>query len=370
MSTLISLAFTAALAVLTAAPALEAPAPVFEPDATLRALGHDEGRRTALNQLVALTPADRTRAAAFGERALAKALSALAADPKARIGHRLRAVEALALLVGVSAVPALAERLRHVGTPEELAVARAAAVALRGLHADAELATMAGADDPEIRATVAAAGANPEDLCGRLGDPWPVVRGAAARGLARHPDRAVCVAAGLTDRDPSVRSAALETIGAAGVQAAGPVLRTLANDSAAPVILRAQAVVALGRLGDAEPARKILATHLAKGGIVPLAEAAVSALAATDTAAHREMLRRALTSESGVVVASAARVLAALGDTEARPALEQARGRVDARHRDQIDAALARLTAAGAPPVGEAAPGSTLGDDPADADPE
>ena len=37
-------------------------------------------------------------------------------------------------------------------------------------------------DDPEIRATVAAAAAKPEDLCARLKDPWPIVRAAAARG--------------------------------------------------------------------------------------------------------------------------------------------------------------------------------------------
>jgi HEAT repeat protein len=350
-------------------------APVFDPDATLRALGHDEGRQAALDQLSALSPPDRARAMAHGDGAFSKALATLAADAKARMGHRLRAVEAMAVLVGAPAVPALAERLRHTGTPEETAVARVAAVALRGLHAKAELAAASAADDPEIRATVAAAAAKPEDLCARLKDPWPIVRAAAARGLATQGEGAACIVGALQDRDVSVRAAALQTCGLAGVKAAVPALRALAGDAAAPVPMRADAVVALGRLNETEPARRILSTHLAKGGIVPLAEAAVSALAAVDTPESREALHKALASQNGSVVAGAALALAAFGDQTARPEIEQARKRVDARHRFPVDAALRRLGAATAPTAGEdpGAPSPDTGDtgpDPADSDPE
>jgi HEAT repeat protein len=343
------------------------PAPTFDPAATLRALGHDLGRETALSQVDRLQrrPADRAQALAYEGGALPAALARLSADATARMAHRLRAVEVLAGLAGADAVPALAERLRHTGTPEETAVARTAAIALRGLDAAAALAPAATADDPEIRATVAAAGAAPDDLCIRLTDAWPFVRAAAARGLARHPDRAACLAGAMQDPQPTVRSAVIQAAGFAGVAAVAPGLRTIAGDAGAPVPLRVEAVVALGRLGDDAPALRILNTHLEKGGIVPLAEAAVGALAARDTPENRAHLRRALLSEAGGVVLAAARGLSGFGDTEALPDLRAARDRVGARYRSPLDRVLEHL---GDPPRAE--PLEPGGPDPADVDPE
>ena len=340
-------------------------APPFEPAATLRALRHDEGRASALKVLDALSPAERAAAAAFDERAIPRALAELAADAEARIGHRLLAVEVLARLAALAAVEPLSERLRHTGTPEEIAVARAAAVALRGLGARAALAPAATSPDPEVRATVAGAAAAPDTLCAALKDPWPVVRAAAARGLAGRPAESPCLLLAFDDRDAPVRIAAIQAAGQAGVKAAAPPLRALAAETNAPLPLRVEAVVALGRLGDTEPAQKVLNTHLAKGGIVPLALGAVAALAAADRPESRETLRRALDSKAESVVAGAALALAALRDTEARPALERARERVHARHREAVEQALERLAPGAAP-----ATGSPTSDDPAAADPE
>ena len=78
---------------------------------------------------------------------------------------------------------ALFEELKAMGTPDAYFFAARILrdcfdVGGKGLDA------ATGAGDPEIRATVAAAAAKPEDLCARLNDPWPIVWAAAARGLA------------------------------------------------------------------------------------------------------------------------------------------------------------------------------------------
>ncbi|MCK6576183.1 hypothetical protein L6V77_34460, partial [Myxococcota bacterium] len=193
----------------------------------------------------------------------------------------------------------------------------------------------------------------------------PLVRAAAARGLAVHPDRAACLVGAVADTSPAVRSAVFQAVGVAGVGAAGPALRAVAGDAGAPVPLRVEAVLALGRLGDTEPATRIVNTHLEKGGIVPLAEAAVGGLAARDTPEHRALLRRALASEAGGVVLVAARALAALDDTEALPALRAARARIGARYRPGLDRVLVHF---GDPPPAD--PFDAPGPDPAEADPE
>jgi HEAT repeat protein len=81
-------------------------------------------------------------------------------------------------------------------------------------------------------------------------------------------------------------------------------------------------VVALGRLGDLEPAQRILEKHLADGSVVPLAVAAVRALQeATDAPTAAALLRRALGSPDGSVQAAAARALATRTDPESRAAV-------------------------------------------------
>lgn len=359
---------------LLALPATAAAGAPFDPEATLRALSHDLGRETALSQLEGLgTPGraeERVHALRHEGGAVPAALARLTSDAGVRMAHRLRAVEVLAGLAGDGAVAPLSERLRHTGSPEETAVARAAAIALRGLRATEALATAATSADPEIRATVAAAGAAPDDLCARLVDSWPLVRAAAARGLAGHPARAACLVGALDDKAPTVRAAAFWAVGVAGVVAAAPGLRAVAGDAGAPLPLRVEAVLALGRLGDVAPALRIVNTHLEKGGIVPLAEAAVGALAARDTPEHRTLLRRALTSEAGGVVLAAARALGAFGDADAVPELRAARVRIGARHRAALDRILAHLgEPAAAEPLEPVGP-DTAGSDPAESDPE
>ncbi len=379
---MIAFTFAVPVALLAAADATPPTAPpAFEPAATVRALAHDEGRPTALKQLLALPAKQRGFALTADDAAIPHALDALLTDASAEIGFRLAAIQALVYLAGgatpevrESTAATLAQRLPHLGTPEETAIAREAAIGLRGLKALPLLAAASASDDPEIRATVAATAAAPADLCARLKDPWPVVRAAAARGLALgDATGSACVAGALSDTDATVRAAAVRAAGEARVAEALPALRALAGDSAGPVPLRVDALYALGRLGELEPARMVLNTHLAKGGIVPLAEGAVSALAQSDAPGDRALVRQALSSEAGPVVLLAAQALARAGDAESLSSIQAARPRVDARHREALDAAIEQLKALTAPP-GESpsAPvDSNLNNhDPADDDPE
>jgi HEAT repeat protein len=293
---------------------------VFDPVASVRALGHDDARPGALRQILRL---DAVELSAARGADLAGPVAALVPDPKVPVADRILAARVLALLARPEAVPALADQAGRDASPEDVAVARESALALRQMSATDALVPLLAARDPEVRATAAAAGANPERLCALAReDAWPAVRAAAARGLTHHADRAACLADALTDADAGVALTAARTLAETRSEAAHPALRRVAGDAQADVPLRREAVIALGRLGDLEPAEKILAKHLADGAIVPLAEAAVEALAAARTEASAAQLRRALGSAAPSVQRVAARALATRDDAESRAALD------------------------------------------------
>jgi hypothetical protein len=245
------------------------------------------------------------------------------------------------------------------GTPADRALAREASRILQRVGPAALLRPALEATDPEVRAiALEAAGESPQ-LCAALSDPWETLRLAAVRGLSRLPGEADCLAAALNDTSPAVRGAAVGALGDAQVKAAVPALRKVAGDATGPVLVRAEALAVLGRLGDLGPARTVLETHLDKGGIVPLALGSIAALAESKEPADRARLRRVLDSKEGAVAARAAHALALLGDKESLDALRALRTRLGPRHRDEVDQALEML---GVAPAGEA--------DPADLDDE
>lgn len=315
----------------------------FDPGAAARALAQPDARTGALRQLNRLGRIDLDAARAAGLGAVA---ATVAVDAKVPFTDRVLAIRAAAVLGG-GAVPPVLAPLTTPGAdaePEAVALAREAARALRQLGAADALEPALAAHDPEVRAHAAWAGAGGEALCRLLAeDPWSDVRAGAAHGLARHPDAAACIAPALADADPKVQQAAVAT----AIEAPDPrlrePLRKLAGDAKAPVTARADAFVALGHIGDIEPAEKALALHLDKGGIVPLAEAAVRAMAAAGVEPAR--LRPALASEAPVVQLAAARALVAAGDRESLDALRALRERVDPRRRAVVDGLIERLGA-------------------------
>lgn len=311
----------------------------FDPSASARALSQPEARTGALRQLIGLGRLDLQVARSTG---LGTAAAAVAADEAVGFTDRVLAVRAAALLGGEAVPAVIAPLLSAEGEPEAVALARESARALRQLGAVDALAPALRSADPEVRAHAAWAGAGGAALCGLLADdPWSEVRIGAARGLARHPAAVSCIAGALGDADHKVQQAAVATAIATPDPALREPLRALAGDARAPTAARADAFVALGHLGDTEPARKALAVHLDKGGIVPLAEASVRALAAAG--APPEQIRAALQSEEPVVQLAAARALVAAGDRESADALRALRSRIDPRRRGTVDALLERL---------------------------
>ncbi len=287
------------------------------------------------------------------EGPLGEALVTVVADPQADFEGRVLAVRAAALLRVRAAVPALATIAANPDDPGSTALARESTRALRQLGAVDALAPLLDSTDPEIRALAAGAGAGGAALCAVLtGDRWPAVRVAAVHGLVRAArQHAACLAPLLADPDPRVAGAALEGARLSGAPELRGPLRAVAGNPKALVQLRSAAFVALAAQGDTGPAAQALRTHLEKGGIEPLARAAVAALAlAGDTAA----LRSALASRSPEVRLDAALRLA--GDPESRGALEALLPALPPRSRAQLGEALR-----GAAPTGP---------DPADADPE
>lgn len=250
---------------------------------------------------------DRAAIAAARQQGLPAQIAQMIGDPQQPIAARLHAARALARLGGAEALNALAPLAAADATPEERALARASAKALKQLHAAPQLAAALASRDPEVRALAASAGAAPDTLCAVLAtDPWPTVRVAAAQGLARVPAQATCLAAGLNDRDPRVRTAAARSAIATRQPALRQPLRRLAGDAGAPLSARTEALVALAALGDLAPARAVLATHLRDGGIEPLALAAIRGFAVADDWAA---VRQAIESSAPAVVAAAARRL-------------------------------------------------------------
>ncbi len=286
----------------------------FDPTAAVKALQQKDARRGALRQILNLNAVDLKAARAAP---LAQLCAVVVDDATLPFQDRVLAARAAALLGGSGAVAALATAAKGAETPENVALARESAVALRQLRALEALGGAVGSSDPEVRMTVAAAGAAPGRLCALLqGDAWPRVRAAAARGLASHQDLAGCLAKGLEDADERVQIAAATAAGASGQAALVAALRRLAGRPGAAVPARAEALVSLARLGDVAPARVVLTTHLSKGGIVPLARAAVRGLDLGGHAQDLQRLRAALKSKAWPVRRSAAVALAARADSE------------------------------------------------------
>lgn len=329
----------------------------FDPAASGRALSQPEARGGALEQLLGLNRLDLEAARRAG---LGTVTAAVAADRAVPFVDRVRAVRAAAVLRGDPVPGLLAPLLSAAETPEDVALSREAARALYQLRAADALAPALASADPEVRAFGARAGAEPAGLCAlATDDPWVEVRVAAADGLAGHPSVAGCLTQVLSDRHPKVQLAAARSASKARVPALREPLRRMAGDARASLPARAEAFVALGHLGDTEPARKALAVHLDKGGIEPLAQAAIRAL--TVAGEDREPIRRALGSKSPVVRITAARALVELGDRASLPAIRELRDGAHPRQRATFDDLVRRL-----------APAAELGGDPFDApdDPE
>ncbi|MCB9539043.1 MAG: HEAT repeat domain-containing protein [Myxococcales bacterium] len=311
--------------------------------AAARALEHPEARTGTLRRLADLTLAE-LRAARRG--GLGYVVAQVAADATVDHVDRVLAVRAAAVLGGgPEVVEVLAPLTVADEAPEAVVRAREAARALSQLGEGGALDGALGHADPEVRALAAGAGAGgPERLCPLLsGDPWPRVRAAAARGLTFHPQQTGCLAEALKDAAPTVRMARARAAAEAPVPALRPALRAVAGDAAAPVEARAEALVALAGLGDVEPAGRVLDTHLAKGGIGPLALGAVRALA---RAGEVGRVRAALASKDLPVQLVAVRALAEAGDAASVPALEALRTTLRGRAREAVDDALRRLGAA------------------------
>jgi HEAT repeat protein len=338
------------------------PGAVVDPAATVRALAHGEARKGALAVIAHARPEDRT---ALRRADAVPALLRLALDPQVPFPDRVLAVRAFGALANTAETPQLAPLLDAVkpgapaGAPADRALAREASRVLQRLGPAALLRPALESTDPEVRAVALEAAGDSPVLCAALSDPWEVLRLAAVRGLSRLPGEADCLAAALDDTSPAVRGAAVGALGDAQVKAAAPALRKVAGDTTGPVLVRAEALAVLGRLGDFGPARTVLETHLDKGGIVPLALGSIAALADSKAPEDRARLRRLLDSKEGAVAARAAHALALLGDKESLDALRALRTRLGPRHRDEVDQALELL---GVVAAGEA--------DPADLDDE
>lgn len=288
----------------------------FDPRATSVALMEPATRREALRVLEGLDGAALETARAEGLHDLVFRIAVHEGLPA---GERILAVRALGRLGGRLGITALQDMVRGHSSPTAVALARESARALARLGVLDAQGSGATSPDPEVREITAQTGAAPHRQCALLGDPWPQVRVAAARGLAHLPAHAACLADALADPDPRVQGAAARAAGAVARPELRAPLRALAGRADGPLEARAEAFVALAALGDLEPAERALAAHLEKGGIEPLARAAIRALATRGTPVDRERLRAALDSTSPAVRAAAGRALVELGDEAALP---------------------------------------------------
>lgn len=217
---------------------------------------------------------------------------------------RALAARALGRAGAAMAAPWLRAQLRGAG-PELSAAAAAALVRL-------------GAAEPELaRALLEAA------LAGHAG-----ARDAAEGLIALAPDRRdPLLRAGLSDPDPERRQRALELVHAAAPRSLAPALSDLVRSPDAPWAARHQAVLALGRVGDAIALRALAwAAGQVDGGpeVQALRRAAIDALAACapapsgrddpDARAARQALEAALDDRDPAVRVAALGALAAWGD--------------------------------------------------------
>jgi len=309
----------------------------LDPGIAAKRLVHPEARTATLRALGALPPMERAAARAAG---LGRQVVMLATDSTQAFVDRVLAVRAAALIGGDEVHAPLRILTQAVHSAAATAVAREAARALLQLGAVDSLDSARESLDPEVRALAGRAGGGVA-LCALLADPWPEVRAAAAIGLGVSPGAPKCLARALGHAHLMVRLNAARAAQSAPDPALRRPLRKLAGDARARLDVRAEAFVALAHLGDYEPARRALSTHLAKGGIIGLAVAAVRAFGVGE--GHLEVLRGALGSKADPVRIAAARMLVARGDVESREALAALAGLVEPRRRALIQQLLERL---------------------------
>ena len=309
----------------------------FDPSAATRLLEHPEERTATLRTLGSLKAPAR---AAAREAGLGQRVTALATDPTQRFEDRVLAIRAAARIGGEHVQGPL--RILTQGSHDGVAtaIAREAARALYQLGALKSLDSARLSVDPEVRAYAARAGGGVA-LCILLADPWPMVRAAAAVGLGKSPSAPKCLARALEHEHPRVRYNAARSAQLAPHPSLRGPLRALAGDARAPVDARAEAFVGLAHLGDLEPAKRALATHLEKGGIVPLALAALRAFAVND--AHLDVIRSGLTSGTDTVRVAAAKLLVARDDLGSRDAIAETSKSVAPRYRAVMRDLLERL---------------------------
>jgi len=261
----------------------------------------------------------------------APAVAGLAADAMLAIGLRSEAGRRAVLLdcrarAAAGGSGALHRVLGGCGEAEDLWLVRL------GLHAGSV----------QRRASAAAAlatlgqrgllrGEHLPELIAALGDEaWPV-RVAAARAftalaeanfdarlgdpaIGEHPlcDQAMDALRGaLGDREPAVRGAAVEALGACGRQEHGPAVAALAGDNAAPALVVVEALRALAKLGPPDPAL----LERALGHADPeVAKAVVAAAGRVPGEPGRALLRRSLASDRWDVRLAVATAVAGRGD--------------------------------------------------------
>lgn len=328
-----------------------APPPLYSPAVTLKALRHPAGALDALRYLHTLRPIDRALLA--GEE-LFRQLDELILDERRSLQVRLWSVELLkAMGAARPSLQALIKASLTLGSPEDregteaLILARSAALSLRALGRADLLTEALSHPDPELRGHAAASGAGPKRLCQlALTDPWPQVRGSAIRGLERvGGSEALCLREALRDQEPQLQARAAAVLGALkGESSWSPsepqraavirALRALAGTASAPLNARASALISLGRWGSHQPCDQIFKTHLGKGGIIPLALAAVEATA-LGTLSGEEKLKKLSPileqSSSLEVRLSAASWIARLGAPNGARLLRRAADRAEAR---------------------------------------
>ncbi len=242
-------------------------------------------------QLKSANPAVRARAAAsLGRSRRASSvdpLVQLAADPDLSV--RRAAIEALGCVGDARAVDALAAQLHAAGAPRDeaaVSVRVEAACALGRIGAPSLPALQAVLHDrnPRVReAVVDALGAigGPSvvpALAEVLGDDRSQLRQAAAKGLAAigGDDARTALVAALHHKDPATRATAVQALGDLGDSRSVPALSEIVSDREKAV--REGAVAALGRLGSSDAAEALLAAY--QGADREVRQAAAAALRA------------------------------------------------------------------------------------------
>ncbi|MBV71180.1 MAG: hypothetical protein CMH52_07490 [Myxococcales bacterium] len=272
----------------------------FNPTTTLRALKYDEARQGAIEQLFSL---NRAQVDAAKKSRIPAQLVIIASNPNHATSERILAIRATKHLGSNQHAVALFPLINRVETPVDIAVGREIAGLLYSFGAVPLLARAIDHPDPEVRIWAAKSGSARDVLCRHLNqDPWPLVRAAAAEGLAVHPDLAPCLLGGLADPSEQVQAAAIDSIGKLAYTPAKKALQKIALSPRKSRQLRGDALIALSRIGMHDVAKAIVDTHLKHGGIVELT---ISALHALDREVIRTKLHESLQTSSDPRVLSA-----------------------------------------------------------------